>query len=324
MKKLSILMAIILIAAIALTGCAKDETHTKVTVVLDWTPNTNHTGIYVALENHYFIDEGLIVEVIQPTEGAAEQLVASNTAQFGISYQENVTFARVQGVPIVSIAAIIQHNTSGFMSVASKNITSPADFSGKKYGGWGTEIETAIVKHLMKADGADPESVKIITMGDTEFFAASDANEVDFGWTYEAWGLLDAKLKGIDVNYFSMISFSDELDFYTPVIITNEDNIKNNREIVEKFMRAVKKGYEYAIDHPESAAGNLWNHAPELEWELVFESQKYLADKYRADAQIWGIQDIERWDAYTDWLYDNGLIDERINTADAFTNDFIK
>ena len=324
MKKLIILLIAIAIIATALTGCAKDETHTKVIVVLDWTPNTNHTGLYTALEKHFFIDEGLLVEIIQPSDGSAEQLVAANTAQFGISYQENVTFARAAGVPIVSIAAIIQHNTSGFISLADENITRPAEFAGKKYGGWGTDIETAIVKHLMAEDGGDPDTVNIITMGDMEFFAASDSDEVDFGWAYEAWTLQDAKLKGRDVNYFSMISFSDELDFYTPVIITNEDNIANNRELVERFMRAVKKGYEYAIEHPEIAAGDLINHVPELDWELVFASQKFLADKYQADAQMWGIQEIERWDAYTDWLFENGLIDERINTADAFTNDFIK
>ncbi len=313
-----------MIAAIVLTGCKKDETHTKVTVVLDWTPNTNHTGLYTALENHFFIDEGLLVEIIQPTDGTAEQLVAANTAQFGISYQENVTFARAAGVPIVSIAAIIQHNTSGFISPADENIKRPADFAGKKYGGWGTDIETAVVKHLMVEDGADPESVNIITMGDTEFFAASDAGQVDFGWAYEAWTLQDAKLKGRDVNYFSMISFSDELDFYTPVIITNEDNIENNKKLVESFMKAVKKGYEYAIEHPESAAGDLINHVPELDWELVFASQRFLADKYRDDAVMWGIQEASRWENYTNWLYENGLIDTNINTEDAFTNDFIK
>lgn len=324
MKKLCIVLAILMIVSLALTGCSKDEEHTKVTVVLDWTPNTNHTGLYTALENHFFLDEGLLVEIIQPSDGSAEQLVAANTAQFGISYQENVTFARAAGVPIVSIAAVIQHNTSGFISLSDESITSPSDFAGKKYGGWGTEIETAIVKHLMESDGADPETVEIITMGDTEFFAACDVDEIDFGWAYEAWTLQDAILKGRDVNYFSMMSFSDDLDFYTPVIITNEDNISNNKELVEKFMRAAKKGYEYAIDHPESAAVDLMNHVPELDADLVLASQVFLADKYRAEAEIWGIQNIERWDAYTDWLYDNGLIDVRIDTEDAFTNDFIK
>ena len=324
MKKLSILLSIILIVTVALTGCAKKETSSHITVVLDWTPNTNHTGIYAAYAKGYFMDEGLLVDIIQPTDGTAEQLVAANAAQFGVSYQENVTFARAVGIPIVSIAAIIQHNTSGFISLADENITRPAEFAGKKYGGWGTDIETAVVKHLMLEDGADPEAVKIITMGDTEFFAASDAGEVDFGWAYEAWTLQDAKLKGRDVNYFSMISFSNELDFYTPVIITNEDNINNNRELVKKFMRAVKKGYEFAIEYPMLAAGELLNQVPELDHDLVFASQEFLADKYQGDAEIWGLQETSRWENYTNWLYENSLIETNINTEDAFTNDFIK
>lgn len=91
-----------------------------VTVVLDWTPNTNHTGLYVAKEKGYFKDEGLDVDIIQPGEAGADQLVAAGKAQFGISAQESITEARIQGVPIVSIAAIIQHNTSGFASPKEK------------------------------------------------------------------------------------------------------------------------------------------------------------------------------------------------------------
>ncbi|HPJ22355.1 MAG TPA: ABC transporter substrate-binding protein, partial [Clostridia bacterium] len=82
---------------LAYSGCTNDPD--KVTFVLDWTPNTNHTGIYVALDKGYFNEAGLDVEIIQPADGTAEQLVAAKTAQFGVSYQENVTFARAQGMP---------------------------------------------------------------------------------------------------------------------------------------------------------------------------------------------------------------------------------
>lgn len=108
----------------------------KVSVVLDWTPNTNHTGLYVAKEKGYFKDEGLDVDIIMPGDAGADQLVASGKSEFGVSYQESITQARIQGVPLVSIAAIIQHNTSGFASPAAKNIVSPKDFAGKTYGGW--------------------------------------------------------------------------------------------------------------------------------------------------------------------------------------------
>ena len=85
-------------------------------VVLDWTPNTNHTGLYVARDNGFFKDHGLDVEIIQPGEAGADTMVATGAADFGVGYQEGMTQARIQGVPLVSIAAIIQHNTSGFAS----------------------------------------------------------------------------------------------------------------------------------------------------------------------------------------------------------------
>ena len=141
MKKwLFILLATFLIAGCG-NGASKDQTANvndkkekelkKVTVVLDWTPNTNHTGLYVAKDQGYFEKEGLDVEIIMPGEAGADQLVASGKADFGVSYQESITQARIQDVPIVSIAAVIQHNTSGFASPVEKNIVTPKDFPAK-------------------------------------------------------------------------------------------------------------------------------------------------------------------------------------------------
>jgi ABC-type nitrate/sulfonate/bicarbonate transport system substrate-binding protein len=318
-KTLVLILAITLVFAFA--GCAKNPD--KVTFVLDWTPNTNHTGIYVALDMGYFEDAGLDVEIIQPADGTAEQLVAAGTAQFGISYQENVIFARAQGMPIVSLAAVIQHNTSGFISMKEKGIMSPADFEDKKYGGWGTEIEEATVRYLMEQNGADPSKVEIVTMGDTDFFASSDAGEVDFSWVFAGWTLMDAKIKGYDVNYFDMVDYSEVFDYYTPVIIAAEDSMNNNKKMVESFMAAAAKGYEYAIDNPENAARILLKYAPELDENLVVQSQAYLADKYVDDAPYWGFQDKAVWDRYTNWLLENEFIDEQLDTGKAFTNEYL-
>ena len=318
-KTLVLILAVTLVIAAA--GCSKNPD--EVTFVLDWTPNTNHTGIYVALDMGYFKDAGLDVEIIQPADGTAEQLVAAGTAQFGISYQENVTFARAQGMPVVSLAAVIQHNTSGFISKKENGILSPLDFEGKKYGGWGTEIEEATVKYLMEQNGADPSKVEIVTMGDTDFFASSDAGEVDFSWVFAGWTLMDAKIKGYDVNYFDMVDYSEVFDYYTPVIIANEDSISNDEKMVEKFMAAAVKGYNYAIENPDEAAAILLKYAPELDETLVVKSQAYLADKYAGDAPYWGYQDKAVWDRYTNWLLENEFIDEQLDTGKAFTNEYL-
>ena len=131
MKKSKIYIAVIslLIMMVISTGCGGSQ---KVTFVLDWTPNTNHTGVYVALEKGYYAEEGLDVEIIQPSDMGADTMVASGTAQFGVSYQESVTFARAENVPLVSIAAVIPPNTSGFGVPKEKKNKNPAGFVGKK------------------------------------------------------------------------------------------------------------------------------------------------------------------------------------------------
>ncbi|WP_425453900.1 ABC transporter substrate-binding protein [Oceanobacillus arenosus] len=294
----------------------------KVTVVLDWTPNTNHTGLYVAADKGYFEEEGLDVNIIMPGEAGADQLVASGQAEFAVSYQESITEARIQDIPIVSIAAIIQHNTSGFASVKGKNITSPKDFEGKSYGGWGAPLEKAVLDSIMKQENADVEQVEIVNIGDSDFFTAMEQG-IDFAWIYYGWTGIEAELRNEPINMVYLTDYSEKLDYYTPVLATNEKMIEENPETIKKFLKAVSKGYQLAIDNPEEAADILIAEVPDLDPELVKASQVWLASKYQDDAARWGEQKLEVWDNYAAWMYDNGLLDAELDSEHAFTNEFL-
>ena len=332
MKKrlISFILTIAAISTMVFSGCAGKEEVTqepdrelqKVVVTLDWTPNTNHTGLYVAKDKGYYKEAGLDVEIVQPAGGTADQLVASNKAQFGISYQESVTLARLEERPVVSIAAVIQHNTSGFASLKGKGIETPKDFEGKRYGGWGSPIEKATLKALMEKYDADVEKVEILTTGAADFFASSET-DMDFAWIFEGWTGVEAQLKGIELNYIDLGKENEALDYYTPVIITNEKNISENPELVKAFMEATSRGYESAIENPQEAAQILIDNAPELNPELVKKSQEFLSAKYQDDAEKWGLQKKDVWENYTNWLYENELIGEKIEVEKAYTNEFL-
>ncbi|MEW9502575.1 ABC transporter substrate-binding protein [Jeotgalibacillus marinus] len=299
-----------------------EENLKEVTVVLDWTPNTNHTGLYVAQDQGYFAEEGLDVEIILPGEAGADQLVASGQAEFGVSAQETLTQARVQDIPIVSIAAVIQHNTSGFASPVDKEITSPQDYEGKTYGGWGDPIEEAVISSLMKQEGADAEKVDIVNIGEADFFTAVK-RDVDFTWIYYAWTGIEAELRGEELNMQYLTDYSDQLDYYTPVLTTNEELIAENPDIVRAFVAATSKGYEYTMDHPEEAADVLIEAVPDLDSELVKASQQWLSPKYQDDASQWGIQDQTIWENYAQWMNENGLLEGDLEAEKAFTNEFL-
>lgn len=333
MKKWIVYLIVTVLIAGLMAGCSSEkktanyntgEQLEKVTVILDWVPNTNHTGLYVAQEKGYYEEEGLEVEIIQPTEGGSADLIAAKQGEFGISYQEQVTYARTakNPLPVKAIAAIIQHNTSGFASPVSKNIQSPKDFEGKKYGGWGSPIEEAMLKAVMEKDGADFSKLEMVNIGASDFFTSVEEH-VDFTWIYYGWDGVAAELKDFDINFMLLQDLDPALDFYTPVIIANEELLKENPELARKFLRATSKGYEYAIENPEDAAEVLLEKVPELDRDIIMASQKYLAGQYQAEAPRWGEMKEEIWSTYGNWMSDRGLLEGEFDAKEAFTNEFL-
>ncbi|RDY24255.1 ABC transporter substrate-binding protein [Romboutsia maritimum] len=332
LKKIVSLGLISTLSMLSLVGCSSKEQKSgdinkkleKVTMVLDWTPNTNHTGLFVALENGYFKDEGLDVDIVQPPEGGAATLVATGKADFGISYQEEVTFAKTSKdpLPIKAVATVIQHNTSGFASPKGKEITSAKNFEDKTYGGWGSPSENAILDAVMKKEGKDFKKLKVVDIGTDDFFTATQKN-VDFAWIFEGWDVMQAKLKGVDLNFIPIKDLDKRLDYYTPLIISSEKLLKENPNIAKKFLKATTKGYEYAIKNPTEAAKILIKHAPEIDEELAIKSQEYLADKYKDDASKWGEMKDIIWNNYTSFLKEYKLINKDMKPSDAYTNEFL-
>jgi ABC-type nitrate/sulfonate/bicarbonate transport system substrate-binding protein len=327
MRKGMIALVLLSSLLLILIGCGAKETAQKqelkkVTVLLDWTPNTNHTGVYVALKSGYYKEQGLDVEIVQPSEGGAAQLVAAGQAEFGFSYQEEVTIARTTGVPIKALAAVIQHNTSGFASPMEKGIKSPKDFEGKRYGGWGSPAEEAMIKALMTQENADFRKVEIINIGTADFFT-SIKKDVDFAWIFWGWTGIEAEQRGIPLNFIQLKDYSDALDFYTPLLITSDDTLKNNPALVTAFMKATAKGYADCISNPGETGQILLDSVPELNKDLVLASQEYLAKEYKGDAPVWGQMTELRWQKYADWMYSQKLIDKPLDSQQAFTNEFL-
>ena len=328
-KRITTLLLATFMSVSFLAGCGKDKEDSssnleKVTVILDWTPNTNHTGLYVAKEKDYFKDMGLDVEIIQPSEGSSLQLLAAGKGDFAISYQEDLTYARTSDspLPVKAIGTIIQHNTSGFASPKEKNIATVKDFEGKVYGGYGGPSESAILQAVMKKAGADFSKLKKVDVGTEDFFIATK-NNIDFEWTFEGWTNISAKLRNFDINYIPLRELDERLDYYTPIIATSEKNISEKSDMIKKFMSAVNKGYEYAIENPEDSAEILVKLVPEIDIDLAKESQKYLANEYKAEATRWGEMKDSVWDNYTQFMLDYNLIDKKMSASEAYTNEYL-
>ena len=299
----------------------------KITFVLDWTPNTNHTGLYVAQAEGYFAEQGLEVEIVQPADGTAEAMVASGRGQFGVSFQDTMAPALVgdDALPITAVAAILQHNTSGIVSRAGEGMDRPAGMAGHKYATWDLPVEQATIAKVMGDDGGEFSQVQLVPSTPTDEVSALQSGSVDAIWVFEGWGKAACDVAGLPVDYFNFADISPVFDYYTPVVIANNQFLQEHPETARKFLEALAKGYQYAISNPDGAADILMEQVPELaaNAELVRASQQFLAGEYQADAAQWGVMDASRWSAFYQWLLDNQLIDGALDPTAGFTNKYL-
>ena len=306
------------------TEAAKTE-KTKLTFVLDWTPNTNHTGLYVAEEKGWFDEAGIELEIVQPPEDGAELLVGSGKAQFGVSFQDSMLPAITgdNAMPIQAVAAVVQHNTSGIISRKGDGIESPKGLEGKRYATWGLPVEQATIKQVMEDDGGDFSKVELIPEYITDEVSALRANTVDAIWIFYGWAGIATEVAELETDYFAFRDINPVFDYYTPVIIGNTDWMEQNPELAKAFVSAVKKGYKFAAENPDEAADILLKASPELDEKLVKASQKYMSEQYIADAADWGVIDPARWNAFYGWIRDNKLSEAEIPENLGFTDEYL-
>lgn len=301
-----------------------------ITVCLDWTPNTNHTGLYVALAKGYYEEEGLNVSIVQPPENGAVQACSAGQAQFAIDAQDTLAAGFTSDTPmeVTAVAALVQHNTSGIISLAGEGMDTPKGLEGKTYLTWDSPIELAMMENVVTKDGGDWSKVKLIPNTVTDEAQDVLINPDHAIWVFAGWSLVNAQVSGVDTDFFYFRDINDRFDYYTPILIANNDFLKNDPDAVKAFLRASKKGYEYAISDPEDAAKILIESDDTQSLvgseDLVTASQKWLADQFIADAQKWGYIDPERWDSFYAWLYEENLIAKELPAGTGYTNDYLE
>lgn len=326
-----LLCAVMLVSLAACAGKQDDKTEDlqKITLSLDWTPNTNHTGIYVALAKGYFTEAGLDVTVVQPPESGAAAMCAAGQAQFAIDAQDTLAAAFTSDEPlgVTAVAALLQHNTSGIISRKGEGMDRPKGMENHTYSTWEVPTELAMLKTVMEKDGGDFSKVKLIPNTITDEAGALKEKQTDAIWIFYGWGGISAKLSGLDFDYFNFTDIDPVFDYYTPVLIANNNYIAENPETTKAFLSALKKGYEYAIANPEEAAqilvdGDTTGSLKES-LELVTESQKWLSTQYKAEVAQWGYIDPARWDGFYKWLWDNELIEKELPAGTGYTNAYL-
>jgi ABC-type nitrate/sulfonate/bicarbonate transport system substrate-binding protein len=282
---------------------------TTVRFAMDWTPNTNHTGLYVAQQQGWFTDAGLDVQILPYNSTSPDTLVSSGAADFGISFQDSFTVSKAAGGDIVSVLAVLQHwGTAIGMRADRADITSPRDLDGKTYGGFGAAYEVPKMQAIIRAAGGKGD-FKTVVLG-TSAYEALYAGQVDFTEPFLAWEGIEAELRNEPLKTFAYADYGFP-DAYSVIVIGNPGWLKAHPDAAAAFVAALQRGYQLGADDPARGAQLLTDANPGVftEPELVSRSQEMLAQRYLKDAAgKVGTQNVAIWSGFSGFLYDAGVL----------------
>lgn len=304
-----------------------------VRLALDWTPNTDHTGFYVAQAKGWYQLAGVDLRILPYNNSAPETLMAAGQADCGISFQDSLTFAVAAGVKIKSVMAILQHTASAIAVLADSGITRPRQLEGKTYAGFGYPNEVPTLKAVIEADGG-AGAFNVVT-ADSTAYEALYSKKADFTIPFMAWEGVEASERGIKLRIFKFQDYGFP-DFYQVVLACSSDWLAANPDLAKRFVDATVRGFQYAADSPDDAAAILIAENPgafDANPKLPLDSARFLSSgHYYIDSTgVVGRQTLEQWTGYSAFLYDHGLLtgsDSKPlasppNYASLFTNEFL-
>ena len=294
----------------------------SVSLALDWFPNSNHAGFYVAQEKGYYDDEGLDVDIVVPANPEdVLKTVGAGRDDFGVSYQAEVLLARGEGVPVKSIAAMVQHPLNSIMVLEESGIERPSDLVGRSVGVTGIPFEEALFLSMLQYDGATAEDVDLVNVG-YDLSPSLIGKKVDAivgaYWTHESIAM---EKQGYPVSVLRMEEWGVP-DFYELVLVAGESYLSDSSDVVERFLRATARGYADAIADPQAAVDILVQANPEIDGDLESQGIGLLSPLWEEEGVAFGHQSAERWESLAAWMKSEGLLGEDVDAADAFTSEF--
>lgn len=287
----------------------------QVRVVLDWFPNTNHTGFYVAKKQGYFADAGLEVQI----DGDVHGVLSTEGADIVLGPMISMLEQRVKGIEITAIATITQRNDSGIVSLASAGIEKPSDLEGKRLTHWEPRWFHEVIGEAVRQDGGDYSKVNLVPM-DVGDIVSTLGETADATWVYENWENQELLAAGKAINFIRLADLSPLFDFPAPSIGATRSFLDSRPEVARRFLHALERGYTEAAQAPEASILEVREHMPNVSTELLVASQKHLAAISLNESGKWGRISAERWEPMAQFLVDTGITTSRFDNE--FSNDF--
>ncbi|MDI3297937.1 MAG: ABC transporter substrate-binding protein [Bacillota bacterium] len=291
-----------------------------VTLLLDWYPNVDHAWLYAAMDLGYFRRQGLQVKVEVPSQTTDPlKLVGSGRVDLGIGYPKDVLLARSQGIPVVSVAAVVQHPLNTVIALRSSGIRTLEDLRGKSIGTAGTPSDQAILETLAEKLGVPAGRIRSVNVG-FDLIPALTTHRVDaIEGGYTTVEALQLPRQGYPVTVFPVRELGVP-DYYELVLITNETTLERDRAVLDAFWKAAQEGEAWVAAHPDQAVDILARHASGLDRGLALAGLKVLLPQLRDPGQPYGQQTEAKWATLENWMLRHHLLEKPVDASGIFVD----
>ena len=297
---------------------------TAVSIALDWTPNTNHVGLFVAQAEGYYAEAGLDVTILPYSDTAAGTLVANGVADFGIMGSVSLYTQRTAGADLMGVFAVTQTETGRVVFNADRaDIQRPADLDGLTYGGFGSDWETALINAIIRNDGGEGD-FETVTLGTSAYEALANG-AVDFTMEVYTWEGVKAELEGKAQRAFGYAEFGVP-DEHTTLIGSSQSYLGANAKTAAAFIAATRRGYALAVDNPEAAADILIEVNSDVLTDpaLIVASMEALVEGHylRTAGGVLGTFDPDKMSAIGAFMFEASMLKDADGNALATVPDF--
>jgi ABC-type nitrate/sulfonate/bicarbonate transport system substrate-binding protein len=301
----------------------------KLKLALDWTPNVNHIGFFIAKELGFYSEVGIDLEILNPkddnyllTPGKKLELDISD---FAIAPFETVISLnnKANQVQAIAIYAILQKDVSCIVALKSSNITSPKMLDGKSYASYKARYEDQIVKEMIKNDGGEGD-LNIMYPEKLGIWNTLLTGSADSTWIFDNWEGIEASSKGIELNKFTMAEFNIPYG-YSPVVLTKKENLTKHKAIYSNFVKATKQGFLHTKNNLKESVAILERYVTAHDLNNIdLEKSISFSIPFLGDESNCGLMKQERVTSFIQWITDRGLEDKIVLNQNLFTNELFE